>query len=481
MDVALYLRLSLDREGNQLGVARQEAECRAYAEARGWTVTTVYTDNDLSATSGKRRPAFEDLLAAKPPAVLVWHNDRLVRNGKDLERVIDLGLTVHAVTAGDFNLSTPAGRMMARQLVNFATYEVEQKGERQRAEMFQRAQRGRPNWARRPFGFNMDGTHRPDEAAALRAAYEGTRAGASRHEIARQMNASGLRTAFRDREWSATNVRQALASPRNAGLREYKGKIIGEAAWEPIVDRELWDTVQTILASAKAVRQGRGREYVSLLSGIAKCGKCGHPLRGAGATRQGVLTYRCTGPDWCITNVPRDIADAYVWHQAMTACIPARDPEALAADAAAREAVDTRLADIKSKLIKAASMWAEDLLSEDQFKTVTLDLRDQERSLREQKAVLALETEPDWDELAERAIFTGKALGPAGFGDELTPIRAIYPPVDMTIAQSRAMLRDLAVITIAPRGKGCRQDYVPADHITVSPRRATAAGTSDAA
>ena len=69
--VAIYTRLSLDRDDTGLGVARQEQECRQYAAERGWTVSRVYVDNDISATSGKCRPAFEELLEDRPDSVVV--------------------------------------------------------------------------------------------------------------------------------------------------------------------------------------------------------------------------------------------------------------------------------------------------------------------------------------------------------------------------------------------------------------------------
>ncbi len=116
MDVAVYARMSLDKTGEGLGVERQEQECRELAARLGVTVSNVFSDNDISATTGKRRPGFEALLASKPEAVIVWHIDRLVRVTKDLERVIDLGIPVHAVTAGHLDLATPAGRAVARTI-----------------------------------------------------------------------------------------------------------------------------------------------------------------------------------------------------------------------------------------------------------------------------------------------------------------------------------------------------------------------------
>ncbi|HVX08342.1 recombinase family protein, partial [Humibacter sp.] len=73
----IYARISLDRTGEGAGVERQLNECRALAKKLGLKVVKVLTDNDISATSGKVRPAFEELLAMRPAAVIAWHQDRL--------------------------------------------------------------------------------------------------------------------------------------------------------------------------------------------------------------------------------------------------------------------------------------------------------------------------------------------------------------------------------------------------------------------
>jgi site-specific DNA recombinase len=56
---AIYARISSDRDGQGLEVKRQIADCRKLAKDRGWTVAEVYEDNDQSASSGKRRPAYK--------------------------------------------------------------------------------------------------------------------------------------------------------------------------------------------------------------------------------------------------------------------------------------------------------------------------------------------------------------------------------------------------------------------------------------
>jgi site-specific DNA recombinase len=161
---SIYVRISLDKTGEGLGVERQEQECRRFCAERGWEVREVFCDNDISATTGRRRPGFEALLASDPEVIVVWHTDRLVRLSRDLERVIDLECNVHGVTAGHIDLSNPAGRAVAKTITAWAQYEGEQKAERQRAAGRQRAARGRAWWGSRPFGFETDGSHRNAEA-----------------------------------------------------------------------------------------------------------------------------------------------------------------------------------------------------------------------------------------------------------------------------------------------------------------------------
>jgi DNA invertase Pin-like site-specific DNA recombinase len=278
----IYVRISQDKTGEQLGVERQESECRDLAARLGYEVTCVYKDNDISATKGKERPDFERLLRDKPSVVIVWHTDRLVRLTRDLERVLDAVGTVHAVTAGDLDLSTPAGRAVARTITAWATYEGEQKAERQRAEHRQRAQAGKPWWRQRPMGYETDGTLRPDEAELVRHAYREFLRGASLRDIARQWTASGYRL-LNGKEPGGADVRRILASPRNAAMRTYHNEVIAEATWPAIVPEDTWLAATAKLSDPKR-RLGtspHGREPQHLLSGLAvvTCGKCGRTVK----------------------------------------------------------------------------------------------------------------------------------------------------------------------------------------------------------
>src|SRR3954471_21164706 len=90
--VAVYARISQDRDGDGQGVKRQVADCRAEAARRGWPVAEVYVDDDVSAYSGKVRPAYArlvvDLADGHRDAVIVWHLDRLHRSLMELEHFV---------------------------------------------------------------------------------------------------------------------------------------------------------------------------------------------------------------------------------------------------------------------------------------------------------------------------------------------------------------------------------------------------------
>ncbi|HEY0471477.1 MAG TPA: recombinase family protein, partial [Kribbella sp.] len=131
---AIYCRISQDRAGAGLGVERQETECLELAGRLGWKVAEVYVDNDTPSKRARRRTAYERMLtdarAGHVDGIVVWHVDRLTRQPRELEDIIDAaeehGISL-ATVQGELNLSTPNGRSVARMLGVMARQESEQK------------------------------------------------------------------------------------------------------------------------------------------------------------------------------------------------------------------------------------------------------------------------------------------------------------------------------------------------------------------
>lgn len=75
-------------------MSRQLEDCRALAEREGRTVAEEHVYNDISAFSGSRRPGDErlldDLRDGFRDAVIVNHQDRLMRRPIELEQFLEI-------------------------------------------------------------------------------------------------------------------------------------------------------------------------------------------------------------------------------------------------------------------------------------------------------------------------------------------------------------------------------------------------------
>ncbi|MGI8761057.1 MAG: recombinase family protein [Jatrophihabitantaceae bacterium] len=305
---AVYARISSDVEGRGLGVARQVEDCRRLAAERGWRVAEEYVDNDVSAYSGKPRPAYarmvEDLQAGVRDAVIVYNLDRLHRRPSELEDFVALcervGVRDVATVTADIDLGNDDGLFMARIFAAFAAKESGRRSARVRRKNEQSAQAGVPHGGgdRRPFGYAPDRvTVIESEAAVLRELAERFVAGESLRSLTMWLKDEGVSTVGGG-QWRSQAVRQMLMAPRIAGLRAYHGEVVGEASWPAIITAQQRQRVLSALQARKASGRRAPRKY--LLTGLLRCGRCGHVLysqaRYDSATRTG--RYLCLrGPD----------------------------------------------------------------------------------------------------------------------------------------------------------------------------------------
>jgi len=304
--VAIYTRVSLDRTGEGLAVDRQLARCRKRIAANdyaGWQEVGHYSDNSISAYTGKERPEWnrllDDIRAGRVDIVLAWHLDRMTRSVLELEQLIKLceDFDVDIVTIeGDIDLSRTTGRLVARILAAVARAEVEMKTARQLLKWDQMAEAGLPfTGGRRAFGYELDRmTIMEEEATAIRKAARDYLDGKPLSRIARELTAANL-TSVRDgyyeakgKEWTSTGVRQMLENPRYAAIRMHRGQEAGPAAWPAILEEE---THRAIVAKGRANAVNRPdwakkkpgmtghQAYLNLLSGLLVCWRCGEKAR----------------------------------------------------------------------------------------------------------------------------------------------------------------------------------------------------------
>ncbi|WP_203042763.1 MULTISPECIES: recombinase family protein [unclassified Frankia] len=318
--VAIYARISMDRDQDARGVARQidAAVERIYGESSWRLPAPPFVDNDMSASKGLARPEYGRLMAAvgrgEARVLVVKMTGRMWRNRKERAQGMEhLGkhlVRVIATGGQDLDLSTSSGRVITGILGELDTYETEQMSERLRDEAVQRAKDGLPAGPR-CYGYTAAKQIVTEEADIIRACIDrllDPRLDTSIRALVIELRDAGVPTS-RGAQWSPTTLRAILRNPALAGLRTFKGEVVAPGRWEPIISEQ---THTRLVARLAAVSQPAGwsARTKHLLSNIATCGKCG-----CGMLASQGKTYRCPPRErgGCM-GVARNMAalDAYV-------------------------------------------------------------------------------------------------------------------------------------------------------------------------
>ncbi|HIW92429.1 MAG TPA: recombinase family protein [Ruania sp.] len=299
--VAAYVRISMDATGERWGVETQRRKIAELCSARDWKIFDWYEDNDVSATK-PRGPKSDwarmlvDAEAGLFELVVAVDIDRLLRSTRDMNTLMDTGINV-ATVDGEIDLSTADGEVRAGFLALMARFETRRKSERQLRSNERRRAEGMPASAWPSFGWTKDGKVVPEQAAAVRRAFDAFlgEPSLSIRRIREDLNADGHRTA-RGSEFSTDAVRYLLGNSLYAGyIKKYStGELfpVQGNAFQPIVSEQTWRAAVAKLEDnvRRAARQGNQPKY--LLSSVGLCGKCGATLV-SGTNSRGVGTYKC--------------------------------------------------------------------------------------------------------------------------------------------------------------------------------------------
>ena len=486
---AVYLRISLDRDMDGLAIERQREECMRIVRERGWQVWKTYVDQSKSATNkAKHRPAYDEMVAdyksGRFQNIVCYDLDRLTRQPRQLEDWIDAaqdGKLVLVTANGEADLSTDGGRMYARVKAAVAAAEVERKGARQNLAHRQRAKQGRPPAGVRPLGYRNDGSIVEDEAKVVRAIYHAFDTGSAIRQIARALSgevgdsipadvpktqphtitlvqernerrrAKGVaeKPVPEERAWSPSTVLGILRNPRYAAYstytdtyalkkenrrRSWRSHIVRDANknpvdgnWEPIIDRELWERVQTRLDSPERVTNHEGTSRKHLGSGLYVCGICGKTIRSH--TRG----YRCPGHfTRSRNNIDRYVLDVV----RMRLSMPDIADLIPSADSAEKRRIRREISSHKARILRAENDYDKELIEPFDLKRV----RDKENA-----AINKLEVE-----LAR--LMSSPTLAEVATAED--PV-AVFDGLD--IGRKQAVIRALMTVKLMPHPKGVKK------------------------
>jgi DNA invertase Pin-like site-specific DNA recombinase len=450
-----YCRISSDHRDKRHGVTRQREDITALCEVKGWTPTEFYTDNDRSASTGKERPEWDRLLAdvraGKIDAIAAWDQDRGWRMMAELEQLrhfftgLDRQVPLATTGQGDIDLYSPTGVLAAQIKTAVSEHEVSMMRVRMRRAARQKAEQGRPQW-RHATGY-VAGQPDPQFARLLTKVYRLVLSGGSLRDGCKVLNdakayrqwvrrptdpATGERdTVVEYREWTEPSLSAFLRKPRNAGLREHKGEIIGKGTWEPLVDEDLWRGVQDVMSRH---REGRRAYRRHLLSGVLRCGKCGHHLT-AQQTIKGGIQYHCKnchGIGIAAEHVEPFVLDLTGGRLAMPDAADLL--HAAMHDTAEAEQMREQVSTLNARLAGLGREHGLGLLTAIQVKEATNAINEQLTKIEAARR--------DADRVS---VFDGIRLGTP---DAIADVAALTPD------RLRAVIAVLATLTVMPTGKG---------------------------
>lgn len=293
--VAVYVRISRDRNGRAENVDTQMELATAYA-AQLWpgVPVQVYCDNDLSAADpGTYRPEYArllgDLAAGRVVQVVSADQDRLTRQPSEWEGLMPVLLgagicETHGYRDGVTSVE-PGKRSFGRFKALMGAEYVEGLKVKITEKLDKLARQGRPHGAA-TFGYRRavndvgEKVIVPDETEAeiVRWLAAEVLDGRPLSALADELTERGV-TGARGGAMTASGVRSIVSNATIAGFRVHHGEIIGKGTWEPILDEGTWRAVRAKVAAA--ARKGdrlAARKY--LLSGLVFCAECGHRMAG---------------------------------------------------------------------------------------------------------------------------------------------------------------------------------------------------------
>lgn len=354
--VAIYARVSTDRQREKHTIDSQLRLLPEHAKREGWTVTEIYKDDGKSGETVEGRPDFTRLMddAADKlfDIVLCIDLDRITRSKKSAEGAVifdqlrEYGIKLATPTQGIIDLDDEDQDLLVQIKREVAKWEKRKIVRRMTRGKREAAKKGKRFSCLDPFGLRwavdenspIGGRYEivPAEALIVRRMFHlATVEGLGTNLVVWRLNQEGHRTRDIKRgsrpkggqgEWAVSTVRKMLRSPTYRGeFLVFKSSDKTVIKVPAIIDAETWDRAQSALTDRKPEAKWKhDRQY--LLSGLVRCAVCDAAMWAVNARQDRgnpQAYYRCSSTNsWRKMKMDgpcgnkhhkTDVVDAAVW------------------------------------------------------------------------------------------------------------------------------------------------------------------------
>jgi DNA invertase Pin-like site-specific DNA recombinase len=307
--VAAYARASSDSD-DQLNsyIAQVDYYTRHIASHEDWELADIYADEGISGLVASKRDDFNRLIQdcrdGKIDRVLVKSISRFARNTKEyiqyVRELLRLGISIHFEKE---NIDT--GKMTSEQVATiygaFSQMESTNHANNMRISVRIRMEKGDYISPSTPYGYRLSERTLeviPEEADIVRYIFSAYLKGQGKCDIAKELNELGIPRTNGREVWHHSTVSYILTNISYTGdmiwqksfatddipfrqLRNngQKPKYFVENCHEPIISKEDYEQVQTLMRSRRTQANSGKPSGASLLTKKVYCGNCGTLFR----------------------------------------------------------------------------------------------------------------------------------------------------------------------------------------------------------
>lgn len=297
-----YLRYSSAGQTEQ-SIEGQQRVCQEFCERNGYVCVHEYIDRALTGTSDNRA-SFQQMIADSKKAdwkyVIVYKLDRFARNRYDSAnykyQLKQNGVKV--ISAMECISDSPEGVILESVIEGYAEYYSLNLSQNVLRGFRESIAKGQHLGGVAPFGYRFTADKKVEvdehEAMILRFFFNELARGRAFKDVCQDANARGWRTR-NGKEFDRASLHTALRNKKYIGEFEYKG--VKTSIYPPIIDKTIFDIVQSILATRTHKHNLTSQKSDALLKGKVFCGHCNAPVvcdSGKNKTGTSYKYYACS-------------------------------------------------------------------------------------------------------------------------------------------------------------------------------------------